>query len=131
MKIYSYILSTIGFIFQYIIPIVLFGNVIPYTHESLEAGLTAMGYIAVAIVVLIVSGKLREMVRGLQKVLPRELLLTIFPVTHWVIGKIGINYILNLIISLAQYWGYLIIFILIGRLFYTISKLVYDKGVKK
>ena len=131
MKIYSYILSTIGFIFQYIIPIVLFGNVIPYTHESLEAGLTTMGYIAVAIVILIVSGKLKDKLHEMPKGLVRALLLSLFPVSYWLIAKIGINYILNFFIALAKYWGYLIIFILIGRLFYIISELVYDKGVKK
>ena len=131
MKIYSYILSTIGFIFQYVIPIVLFGNVIPYTHESLEAGLTATGYIAVAIVVIIVSGKLKDKLHEMQKGLVRALLLSLFPVAYWLIAKIGINYILNLFIALAKYWGYLIIFILIGRLFYIISELVYDKGEKK
>ncbi len=131
MKIYSYILSTIGFIFQYIIPIVLFGNVIPYTHESLESGLTVMGYIAVAIVVLIVSGKLKDKLHEMPKGLVRALLLSLFPVAYWLIAKIGINYILNLFIALAKYWGYLIIFILIGRLFYIISELVYDKGVNK
>ena len=131
MKMYSYILSTVGFIFQYVIPILLFGNVIPYTHESLEAGLTAMGYIAVAIVVIIVSGKLKDKLHEMSKGLARALLLSLFPVAYWLIAKIGINYILNLFISLAQYWGYLIIFILIGRLFYIISELVYDKGVKK
>jgi MFS family permease len=130
MKIYSYILSTVGFIFQYIIPIVLFGNVIPYTHESLEAGLTVMGYIAIAIIVIIVSGKLKDKLHGMRKGLVRALLLSLFPVAYWLIAKIGINYILNLFIALAQYWGYMIIFIVIGRLFYIISELVYDKSEK-
>lgn len=130
MKIYSYILSTVGFIFQYIIPIVLFGNVIPYTHESLEAGLTVMGYIAFAIIVIIVSGKLKDKLHGMRKGLVRALLLSLFPVAYWLIAKIGINYILNLFIALAQYWGYMIIFIIIGRLFYIISELVYDKSEK-
>lgn len=130
MKIYSYILSTVGFIFQYIIPIVLFGNVIPYTHESLEAGLTVMGYIAFAIIVIIVSGKLKDKLHGMRKGLVRALLLSLFPIAYWLIAKIGINYILNLFIALAQYWGYMIIFIVIGRLFYIISELVYDKSEK-
>lgn len=130
MKIYSYILSAVGFIFQYIIPILLFGNVIPYTHESLEAGLTVMGYIAIAITTVIISGKLKEKLHSMKKGLVRALLLSLFPVAYWLIAKIGINYILNLFIALARYWGYIIIFIVIGRLFYVISELVYDKGEK-
>ena len=131
MKIYSYILSTIGFIFQYIVPIVLFGNVIPYTHESLEAGLTVMGYIALAIIVILISGKLKDKLHEMHKGLVRALLLSLFPIAYWLLVKVGINYILNLFVALAQYWGYLIIFILIGRLFYVISELVYDKNEKK
>lgn len=127
MKVWSYILSSIGFIFQYIIPIVLFGNVIPYTHESLEAGLTVMGYIAVAITILILSGKLKDKLHGMKKGLVRASLLSLFPIAYWVIVKIGINYLLNLFVALARYWGYLIIFILIGRLFYIISEIVHDK----
>lgn len=130
MKVYSNILSIVGFIFQYVVPIVLFGNVIPYTHESLEAGLTVMGYLAIAIIVLILSGKLKNKLHEMHKGLVRALLLSLFPVAYWLIVKIGINYLLNLFIALAQYWGYIIVFILIGRLFYVISELIYDKKGK-
>ena len=130
MKIYSFILSTIGSIFQYAIPIILFGNVIPYTHESLEAGLTVMGYIAIAITAIIISGKLKNKLNSMKKGLVRALLLSLFPVVYWFVAKIGINYILNLFSALAQYWGYIIIFILLGRLFYIISELICDNGEK-
>ena len=130
MKVWSNILSSIGFIFQYIVPIVLFGNVIPYTHESLEAGLTVMGYIAIAIIVIIISGKLKDKLHGMPKSLVRASLLSLFPITYWLIVKIGINYLLNLFVALAGYWGYLIIFIIIGRLFYILSEIIYDKKGK-
>ena len=80
---------------------------------------------------LIVSGKLKDKLHEMSKGLVRALLLSLFPITYWLLAKIGINYILNLFIALAQYWGYIIIFILIGRLFYIISELVYDKNEKK
>lgn len=128
MRIYSHILSVIGFIFQYIVPIVLFGNVIPYTHESLEAGLTVMGYIAIAVLILILSGKLKEKLHHMHKGLVRALLLSLFPIAYWLIVKIGVNYLLSLFVALAQYWGYIIIFILIGRLFYILGEIVYDRS---
>ena len=128
MRIYSHILSGIGFIFQYIVPIALFGNVIPYTHESLEAGLTVMGYIAVAALILILSGKLKEKLHDMHKGLVRALLLSLFPITYWLLVKVGINYLLNLFVALAQYWGYIIIFILIVRLFYVLSEIMYDRS---
>lgn len=128
MRIYSHILSVIGFLFQYIVPIVLFGNVIPYTHESLEAGLTVMGYIAIAVLILILSGKLKEKLQHMHKGLVRALLLSLFPIAYWLIVKIGINYLLSLFVALTQYWGYIIIFILIGRLFYILGEIVYDRS---
>lgn len=128
MRIYSHILSVIGFIFQYIVPIVLFGNVIPYTHESIEAGLTVMGYIAIAVLILILSGKLKEKLQHMHKGLVRALLLSLFPIAYWLIVKIGINYLLSLFVALTQYWGYIIIFILIGRLFYILGEIVYDRS---
>lgn len=130
MKIYSYILSCAGFILQYIIPIVLFGNVIPYVHGSLSSRLTAMGYLAVATIAIIVCYKLQNKIHEMPKGLVRALLLSLFPIGFWVLVKIGINHLLTLIVSVAQYWGYVIIFILIGRLFYIISELIYDRGDK-
>ena len=128
MKIYSHILSSIGFIFQYIIPILLFGNVIPYTRE---AGLTLVGYLAILTIVLIASGKLRGKLHEMPKGLVRALLLSLFPIVYWLVVKIGINYILSLFVSLAQYWGYVIIFIFLGRLFYVIGEAIYDNNEKK
>ena len=125
MKVWSYILSGIGFIFQYIIPIFLFGNVLPYWRE---AGVTVMGYIAIAIIALIICGKLKGKLHEMPKGLVRASLLSLFPIAFWLIVKIGVNYLLNLAVDLAQYWGYVIIFIIIGRLFYIISEIIYEKG---
>lgn len=131
MRIYSNIFSAVGFIFQYIIPIILFGNVIPYTHDSLKAGLTATGYIAVAVILLVIGSKLRGKLHEKPRGLMRATLLSLFPVVCWFTVKIGINYALNLFIALAKYWEYLIIFIVIGRLFYIMSEIIYDKGDEK
>lgn len=131
MKIYSNILSAIGFIFQYIIPIILFGNVIPYTRESVSAGLTAMGYIAAAIIILIISGKLKNKIHEFPKGLKRALCLSVFPVAYWFIAKIGIDYLLSFFTALSKYWGYVIIFIIVGRMFCVMSELVTEKEEDK
>lgn len=124
MKIFSNIMAFFGFIFQYIIPIILFGNVIPYVHGSLSAGLTVMGYIMLGVIVLIISKKLQHKLLKMPKGLVRALLLSLFPVAYWLILKIGIDYTLNLMISIARYWGCVIIYIVIGRLFYIISEII-------
>ena len=129
MKIYSNILSFFGFVFQYVVPIALFGNVIPYTHESLEAGLTAMGYFAIAALVIIIGGKLKKKLEHMNRGLVKALFLSlVFPIIYWLIVKVGVNYLLNLFVALAQYWGYIIIFIVIGGLLHVISGLIYDRG---
>ena len=126
MTIWSYILSGIGFCFQVVAPIVLFGYVVPYTHETLEAGLTAMGYIAIAAIVLIISGKLKKKLKGMKDGVIKALALSlVFPTIYWLIVEVGVNYLLNLFIALARYWGYMIIFIVTGGFFHVISKLVY------
>jgi hypothetical protein len=129
MRIYSHILSVIGFLFQYVAPIILFGNVIPYTHESLEAGLTLMAYIAMVFLIVVISRKLKKKLEGMNRCFLKALFLSlIYPVTYWFIAKIGINYLVNLFVALAQYWSYIVIFIIIGGLFHLISGVVYNKG---
>ena len=60
IKIKHLLLPCCGFVFQYIIPIILFGNVIPFTHGVVKAGLTAGGYIALGILVFIIINKAKE-----------------------------------------------------------------------
>ena len=60
MKWLKYAFSILGFSFQYIIPIILFGGVIPYTHDGISAGLTKMGYIAIIVICIIIGKKIKE-----------------------------------------------------------------------
>lgn len=124
MKILGNIFAAVAFIVQYICPIVLFGTVIPYTRNSVSKGLTAMGIIALVIIALIISGKFKDKIKAMPHGLLRGALLSIFPVVFWIIGNIGIKKVTRFITEFSSYWGYLIIFIIIGRLLYLISEIM-------
>lgn len=126
-KIKHLLLPCCGFIFQYIIPIILFGNVIPFTHGVVKAGLTAGGYIALGILAFIIISKLKEYLHSKPKSLTRGIILSLFPIAIWLILNIGLGALQRFINSFISYWHYLIIFIVIGRIFYIIDEAITEK----
>lgn len=114
--------SLLGFIFEFCIPIILFGGVIPYTYETAQTGLTKMGYIAIIIFALIVSKKIKEKLLQRKKSLVRGLFLSVFPIVMWLIVNLSVDWIVGFIADFASYWDKVIIFIILGRLFYTIEE---------
>ena len=127
MKKYATLLSIFGFLIQYIIPIVIFGDVIPYTHGQLAAGLTKAGWIALAIIVLIISRKLRDKLHECPKGLWRAIALSVFPIVSWVVVLIGLRYLEGFVHTVNQYWERVIIFIIMGRLFCVVSETILEK----
>ena len=127
IKIKHLLLPCCGFIFQYIIPIILFGNVIPFTHGVVKAGLTAGGYIALGILAFIVINKAKEYLHSKPKSLIRGIILSLFPIAIWLILNIGLGALQRFINSFVSYWHYLIIFIVIGRIFYIIDEAITEK----
>lgn len=123
-------LCVFGFFFQYIMPIILFGNVLPYTHDGVKAGLTKAGYFAFAIIAVILARKAKEKLLGLPKSLKRGLVLSIFPCVYWLIAKIGVDYLVSFLVSFSNWWDSLIVFILIGRMFYTCYEAFCESEVK-
>lgn len=123
------IIVCLGFFFEYLLPIILFGGVVPYTHGELAAGLTRAGYYAIFIVAYILAKKGKEKLLTLKKSAVRGILLSLFPVAFWLIGFIGLKYILGAIDSLVLYWHRIIIFIVIGRLFYIAEEAIQEKGL--
>lgn len=124
------LLTTLGFVFMYIVPIILFGEVVPYTHETLDAGLTKAGYIAVAIMVIIICRKVRERVLQLPKSLTRGLILSIFPIAYWLIANLGVDFLVSFLTSVSHYIDRIIVFIIIGRLFYCAEESMHGKELK-
>ena len=123
--------SALGFAFTYLIPIILFGGVVPYTHDGVKAGLTKMGYIAIAVIVIVLSGKLKEYLLERPKSFGRALILSLFPVVWWLIIFFALGWIESFAASISLWWDKVIIFILLGRICCVISEALYDTEEKK
>ena len=113
-----------GFIVMYCIPIILFGNLIPYTRDEIPAGLTKAGYFAVAVICLIIMSKIKQRFLQMPKSVVRGMLLSIFPILFWAIVNIGVGYVEKAIVAFSQYWDRVLIFIIIGRALYCIGDAV-------
>lgn len=129
-KLKHLILPCAGFIFQYIIPILLFGNVVPFTHGTVQAGLTVAGYIAGGILLFIIINKAKEWLHSKPKSLARGITLSLFPIAIWLVINIGLEGVYNFLNSFINYWHYVIVFIIIGRLFYITDEALCEKETK-
>ena len=110
--------SALGFTFQYIIPLILFGGVIPYTHEGESAGFTKMGYIAIIAVLLIVGNKVKEFLIAQPKSIFRGVVLSLFPIAFWLVIQLALSWLVGFVGDIVNYWDRIILFIVIGRVFY-------------
>ena len=122
MKYWRILLISFGFLFEVIMPICVFGMVIPYTHGELEQGLTGAGIIAIAVVILLISKKVKEALREQPKSWLRGAILSAFPVATWCILGVGIEKVADFFLVLVDYWWLALIFIIIGRIFYIVEE---------
>ncbi len=127
MKKTSILFRALGFTFQIILPIILFGLVVPYFHGTLEAGLTGFGYFALIILALVIGSKVKKGVENLPKSTFRGLVLSIFPLVGWCIVAIGADYLLKFSTAFVSFWNKTLIFVVIGRLFYLIDESAGDE----
>jgi hypothetical protein len=122
MKYWRMLLLSMGFVFQVILPICIFGMVIPYTHGELKSGLTGAGIIALAVLVIVISGKVKDALKQQPKSWLRGLILSLFPISVWCILGIGIEKVSQFFLVLVEYWWLALIFIIIGRIFYIVEE---------
>ncbi len=126
MKIIKTILRILSFLSTFIIPIVLLGVISPLVHGNLGKGLTGLGYIAVALAIVVISIKLMTKVLKMKKGWQRALLLSAFPIAFWLIIQLGINYVQAMLFSISQYWIKVGIFIILGRVLAVIEECLID-----
>lgn len=132
MKKLATLFQFVGFAVQYLFPIVLFGDVIPYTKEGVGRCLTGMGYIAIALVLYFCIKKLKEWLLQKPKSIKRALILSVFPIVWWLAIMLGIDFLSTFVFKLSNYWDKVIIFILLGRGCYVVSEALSntEEGVK-
>ena len=124
MKKLATLFNFAGFIIQYLFPIVLFGDIIPYTKEGIGRCLTGMGYIAIALVLYFCCKKLKEWLLQKPKSLKRALILSVFPIVWWAAILIGVDFVSEFVLKFSNYWDKIILFILLGRGCYVVSEAI-------
>lgn len=97
-------LYVLGFILEYIIPVLLFGLVTPLVHGKLDEGLTLVGVIAVCILGVVLIRKMRDRVREWKKGLWRAAALAAFKALPLIVFALLLNWVLPMIVELRAYF---------------------------
>ena len=130
MKAVKIILRILSFICTFLVPIVLLGVISPLVHGELGSGLTGLGYIALAMGILVIAFKLFGKVYQMQKGWKRALLISAFPIAFWLVVFLGIDYIQAILVSICDYWFKVGIFLIIGRLLAVIEECLHEPEKK-
>ena len=123
-------LIILGFTFQYTIPLLFFGRIIPYTHGEIGAGLTKVGVIALCVFAIIAVRKLKERVIALDKGTFRAIMISLIEAIPVVAIAICLRWLAPIVQSLLDYWYSIIPFFVLGRLFYIVSETLYEREDK-
>lgn len=131
MKKLATLFRFVGFAIQYLVPIAIFGDIVPYTAEGFGKCLTGMGYVAIALALFFATKKVKEWLLQKPKSIKRALLLSVFPIVWWVAIFIGLDFVSEFMLKFSNYWDKVILFILLGRGCYVLSEaLSAEEGVK-
>lgn len=131
MKKLATLFSIAGFAIQYLLPIVVFGDIVPYTKDGFGRCLTDMGYIAVALVLYFASKKFKEWLLQKPKSIKRALILSLFPIVWWGVVFIGVEFLTAFVANFSGFWDKVIIFILLGRGCSVVSEALTEEGANK
>ena len=134
MKKLSNLFALLGFIIQYIVPVLLFGDIVPFVTNDVTVGkcLTGMGYIAIGVILFFALKKIKERILQKPKSIKRAILLSIPSIVWWVAIFLGLEYLVSFMMTFADFWNKVIIFIILGRGCYVVSEaLCEEEGAKK
>lgn len=133
MKKLATLFQFVGFTIQYLLPIIIFGDIVPYTKESVGRCLTGMGYVAIALVLYFIAKKFKEWLLQKPKSIKRALILSIFPIVWWVAIFIGLDFVSGFLQTFSNYWDKVILFIVLGRGCYVVSEALVntEEGAKE
>lgn len=121
MKVIRMTLYVFSYIFQYLMPIMLFGFVVPYFRGQKVVGLTGVGVIAFCLVLALTYGKIQKKIDKNVSGIWHGILLSIVPIIAWVAMGLGIQRLLNFVHTLVDYWWIAFIFIILGRICFTVA----------
>ena len=122
MKILKTVLFTLSYVLSFVIPIALFGLVVPFTHGEIKAGLTGTGFVAICLILIITYNKIKEKIKEHIPGIVEGIIVAAFRISIWLILGIGIKKIMAFINSMIDYWWIAFIFIILGGVIYVVAK---------
>ena len=128
MKKLATLFQFVGFLIQYLLPVIFFGDIVPYTKDSVGKCLTGMGYIAIALLLFFVGKKFKEWLLQKPKSIKRALILSVFPLVWWLAIMLGLDFVSSFVLKFSNYWASVLIFILLGRGCYVVSEALSSMG---
>lgn len=104
-----YILS---FLCTFVIPLAMFGGIMPFFHG--DTGLTAVGYAAAALLLVVVLIKITGRIKQMKHGALRGALLCLPRAGIYIAIWLGIRYMSSFIGSVSGYWIKILPFIVVG-----------------
>jgi hypothetical protein len=126
MKKLAGLFEWIGFIVQYIVPVFLFSDVIPFIVENPSKAVTAVGYICIGICVIVLWRKAKQKIIEMPKAWWRALILSIPPIVVWLAIWFLLGTLSTFIVKLAMYWDSILLYVIIGRVCVVVSETLYN-----
>jgi hypothetical protein len=126
MKKLAALFEWLGFIIQYILPVLLFSDVVPYVVKNPNNVLTVFGIFAGILIVCFIFKKIREKILQMPQSTGRGIILSLYPLVEWGVIWACLKWLCKFLLKFSQYWGYVGIFILVGRIFCVVGETVYN-----
>jgi hypothetical protein len=123
IKLLAFLLYAVGFTFQYTIPVIVYGSVLPYNREDLGRGLTAAGVVALLIICAAIAKRLKKRVHEWKRGALRALVLVVFKAVPVIIFTIFLRWVEPLLFSMIHYWYRILILFAIGWAFDVLAEI--------
>ena len=126
MKKLAGLFEWIGFIIQYMVPLFLFSDVVPFIVENPDKSVTIVGYICLGIGGIFLWKKVKQKILEMPKAWWRALILSIPAIVVWLAIWLVLGKASEFIIKLGTYWDNILLYIIVGRVFVVVSETLYN-----
>ena len=117
LKLLAFALYAVGFTFQYTIPLIIFGTILPYTREDAGKAITTVGILALCVLMIVIIRRIKKRVIEWKRGLPRALVLACFKIAPIVFITVFMRWLEPLALSIIAYWYRMLALFGVGILF--------------
>ena len=123
MRILAFALYAVGFTFQYTLPVVIFGTILPLTKEDVGKGLTTVGVLALLFICIVITRRLKKRVHEWKRGLARALVLVAFKIVPILLITLFMRWLEPLVLSIIQYWYRMLVLFAVGWVFDVMAEI--------